>query len=506
VIDGRTRELAPIHEAAQRGDVEAIREELKKGVPVDLREGGARRGPTPLMWAALRGQTAAVEFLIQSGAAVDADVLGFTPLMAAAYAIGTKRGDPATCLDVLVAAGANLDAKDDWRRRAIHYACGADPRPLKRASHAKWWGDPPEALVPLPPLPPPRHLLRYRQSGEEEGTDEPSRAERARHGDARRLQALISAGARLDIDRNPLSVAVFNADAQRVQALLKAGVGLSAGEKPDRGTCELAAKYGTAEMFRLILEASGPADGIMKFAASSIEDGDQKVRLLVACGANPNEVFDEGGTPLLASLDDPESRRETRQSDAATILLEAGADPRIRDPNGNTMLILAAKNGSVEILRRLLALGFDPNESARGWGYERRTPLMLAAGSRRDAAEKVRLLLTAGAQVDRQDRRGHTALLAAAAAGNQDAVVLLVEAGARVNLVGDEGMTPLHLVAQCGESSYEMNAQPGGEAARALIRHGAKIDARNRRGQTPRELAMEFHHTEVIEALDAMPQ
>jgi ankyrin repeat protein len=65
--------LARIHQAAMAGDVATIRAELASGVPIDLRvktkgiEGNwhvAWDGTTPLMWAATRGQTAAVRLLI----------------------------------------------------------------------------------------------------------------------------------------------------------------------------------------------------------------------------------------------------------------------------------------------------------------------------------------------------------------------------------------------------------------------------------------------------------
>src|SRR5262249_29257216 len=58
VVKGSYRNFAPIHEAAKRGDVAAIREELRRGVPVDLRVAnsggnGWWRDTTPLMWAAM---------------------------------------------------------------------------------------------------------------------------------------------------------------------------------------------------------------------------------------------------------------------------------------------------------------------------------------------------------------------------------------------------------------------------------------------------------------------
>jgi uncharacterized protein len=73
----------PLHDAAQAGDVEKVRELLTQGVDVDERDA---RGETPLIKAALAGQTAAAAALIEAGADVGArNDRGFSGLHAAAY-------------------------------------------------------------------------------------------------------------------------------------------------------------------------------------------------------------------------------------------------------------------------------------------------------------------------------------------------------------------------------------------------------------------------------------
>ncbi len=124
------RPFAPIHEAAKRGDVQTIKGELAKGVPVDLRVAtggaGAWRNSTPLMWAAARGQAAVVRVLLDSGADVDAkNDEGVTPLMAAAGSIKTIDGDPFACVRVLIEAGADLEVTNRQGLTALYYACGA---------------------------------------------------------------------------------------------------------------------------------------------------------------------------------------------------------------------------------------------------------------------------------------------------------------------------------------------------------------------------------------------
>jgi ankyrin repeat protein len=73
----------PLHDAAQAGDVEEVRELVAQGADVDERD---VRGETPLIKAALAGQTAAAAVLIEAGADVGArNDRGFSGLHAAAY-------------------------------------------------------------------------------------------------------------------------------------------------------------------------------------------------------------------------------------------------------------------------------------------------------------------------------------------------------------------------------------------------------------------------------------
>jgi len=73
-------------------------------------------------------------------------------------------------------------------------------------------------------------------------------------------------------------------------------------------------------------------------------------------------------------------------------LLEAGADARERGPNGETLVMFAARNGRVDLLRRLIAAGVDVNARE---GLRNTTALMWAAEQRHPDA--VKALLAAGA-------------------------------------------------------------------------------------------------------------
>jgi ankyrin repeat protein len=95
-----------VHVKAAKGDVDALRsliaERPERVDLVDKMDFG-----TPLHWAAVYGQTASVEFLLEHGAKLEAvDDIGRTPLF---WAIA---GGEAEVLGQLLVAGANANLKD----------------------------------------------------------------------------------------------------------------------------------------------------------------------------------------------------------------------------------------------------------------------------------------------------------------------------------------------------------------------------------------------------------
>jgi ankyrin repeat protein len=77
------------------------------------------------------------------------------------------------------------------------------------------------------------------------------------------------------------------------------------------------------------------------------------------------------------------------------------------------------------------------------------TALWFAAqGPPPSGLEVARLLITAGAEINRRCEHGRTALQMAAAWGHLDVVQLLIENGADTTIRDDEGMTP-SMIAAC---------------------------------------------------------
>ena len=218
-----------------------------------------------------------------------------------------------------------------------------------------------------------------------------------------------------------------------------------------------AAKAGDIEMMRAEVTAGVPID----VRVSTIDNG-----------GTWDDKWDDT-TPLMWAA----SRGQTA---AVRFLIDAGADVNAKSFDGVTPLMAAA-----------------------GEYWNHGTVLIVAAQSKRDAANKVRHLLAAGANLEAKDDEGRTALLAASEVGHMEAVVLLAEAGADVNVAGGEDvMTPLLCVANHGADLCFMCEQTGSRAARALILRGAELRARDKSGNSPRMLAEMIHHDEVLAVLD----
>lgn len=103
-----------------------------------------------------------------------------------------------------------------------------------------------------------------------------------------------------------------------------------------------------------------------------------------------------------------------------------------------TLLNYAIRNGSTNIVKRLLELGADPDHPNKG-----KTPLMYSIRHRE--LEMARLLIKFGANLDKRAKKDYTALMYAAKSGKLEFVKLLVENGASTMLKNSNELTALDL-------------------------------------------------------------
>lgn len=125
VGSGFAARLAPVLDAAKRGDIDSLKAELRSGADVNAAQGD---GFTALHWAAKLGNRDVAEILIAAGADVEATTrLGsHMPLHVAAAA------GQAAVAEALLKAGAPVAVPTNTGARSVHFAAAAgDPATLQ---------------------------------------------------------------------------------------------------------------------------------------------------------------------------------------------------------------------------------------------------------------------------------------------------------------------------------------------------------------------------------------
>jgi ankyrin repeat protein len=341
-----------LHTCAHAGNTAAARVIVAAGAAVD--PGDSWRGQTPLMWAAAEGHPETMKALIDAGADVDARSTvvvwerqrtdeprdkwlppgGWTPLLLAA------RENCVACVDVLAAAGADLDIVDPERHTALIIALtnghfdvagllidrGADLDMQDEVGQTALWAAVDAHTMPDSNRPPPTEM-----------------DDRLTAWDI--VTKLVKGGARVDV---PLR--------QRVPYRTKI----------DRG-----------------------ADGILGAGTTPLlraaKTGDARVvGLLLENGANPLATVGRGVTSILlaanvgTSESDRTGRRKTEAGAIETIrlLMKAGASINAADGQGRTAAHGAALWGLTDVIRFLHENGVDlTRKDSRGL-----TPLQTALG------------------------------------------------------------------------------------------------------------------------------
>eukprot|EP00435_Cladocopium_sp_Y103_P029767 s1934_g7.t1 len=148
----------------------------------------------------------------------------------------------------------------------------------------------------------------------------------------------------------------------------------------------------------------------------------------------------------------------------------------------STPLLLAARQGRGEVVELLLR-----KSGARGEVYEYgpgSSPLCFAAHL--GLVEVVTVLLMSGMSVESKDKLGFRALHWAADGGHLAVVEKLISAGAEIDAVTDDisGQTPLHMAFRFVK------------VVEVLLKSGASVEAKDKRGRTPLMYAVNYHPLE----------
>lgn len=402
-----------LHWAARQGDAEIVQHLLRQGADPNAAN---RYGVTPLAGAAASGSLSIVRLLLTAGADPNAALVeGETVLMAAAR---TGRAD---VVQALVAGGANPNGADRvFGETALMWAAGENHAGAVRALAAG--GADLEARSTVQDDP----VLNYPRTGFDK-TSLPrggwtALMYAARQGSADAVSALAAAGANLDAadpdGTTALVLAIINAQYDVARLLLERGADPNIADRTG-----MAPLYAAVDMHSLPWIMGRP-DPQPAPGTSAIDIIGQ----LLARGADPNAVLavpilrrqHTDGDPALGRGATPFMRAaKTGDLAAMRLLVARGADPARVQDNGTTALMLAA------------GLGWRDTDDVRDRAPDG------------DVIAALEFCLEQGLEIGGRNRAGDTALHAAAARGSAAIVTLLVDRGADVAATNTQGRTPL---------------------------------------------------------------
>ncbi len=302
--------------ALRNGQMENVRIAIQNGAEVNTRD---EYGSTLLMYAAVFGKVADLEYLLEHGAEINAaNKAGHTALMRAIPDLAK--------IKLLVQHGAEINAKT-----------AEGTTPLMIAAHIRT-GAP---------------LVRYliEKGADVNATDNKgwdAAIVAAVEGAFDNLKLLLNAGAH-GVTRSSGVV--------RIRSEVFAGAALERAKRRTTGITALinAAQADCEPCVRLLLEHGADAraqtdSGITALHRAAYHGNSNVVKLLLAAGALVNAVDDHGYTALMFAVNS-----RTKNPQTVRMLLAAGADADAKDALGRTVSQWAALGASRQIMAMLPA-------------------------------------------------------------------------------------------------------------------------------------------------------
>lgn len=283
----------------------------------------------------------------------------------------------------------------------------------------------------------------------------------------------------------PLHSAAFGGQAGSILLLVQHGAPIDALDSSERSPLMIAADEGHTEAVKQLLNLGADVNlssqnAQCPLSQALLRNHIETVRVLLEAGANPNGRDKFGFAPMLIAC---------RNTEAANLLISAGADPSADLVGGATILHFAARAGNVALLKRLLELDM-PVDLPEGSAPNGITALYRAVEEQE--LESVRYLLQHGANPNYIGKGGWTPVLLAAKLGNYEITKTLVKDGAETqNTCQPEGWTALHVASQAGHRLV----------VRLLLDARWDVNARDTAGRTPLKLAETAGHETVVEVL-----
>jgi ankyrin len=380
-------------------------------------------------------------------------------------------------------------------------------------------------------------------------------------GDVELVRRLVRAGAKVNVRNDygatPMSEAAVVADPAMIEVLLTAGADVESPNADGQTALMVVARTSRVDAARLLLKRGANVNAVEAWRGqtalmwAAAQQQPAMVRELIAAGADvnsrstvnnwerqvtaePRAIYRPAGglTPLLYAA------REGCV-ECASMLVDAGADIDLPDPEGISPLLMAVINMHFDLAATLVGKGANPNR----WDLWGRAPLYAAVdvntiprGGRPDrpsldrtaSLAVVELLLEAGANVNAQlklpppfrnignDRgldglltTGATPLLRAAKALDAPALRLLLAHGADPKLANARGITPLMAAAGMGSVDADTRGfylsedveQRSIASLTLLLLAGGDVNAKDPRGLTPLHEAARWGWNDVVQFL-----
>ena len=252
-----------------------------------------------------------------------------------------------------------------------------------------------------------------------------------------------------------------------IQAVIDYGADVNAVNKDNVTALMIACEKGNIDVINVLLQTGADPNikncegaAVLHYAAKggcSKNGNVDAIHALLSVGAHHN-LTDTFGLTCLHYAAVGCCNRETLQT-----IVDLSADVNARNKNDKTALMIACEKGNVVAIHELLQAGANPNiKDNKG-----KTATHYAAVSV-CSKETLQALLNCGADITITDIQNRTALMIACIMGNEDAIIVLLTAGTNPNAVDSCSYTCLHFAVEGGCSI---------EAIHAIIDHGADVNA-----------------------------
>ncbi|XP_028131929.1 uncharacterized protein LOC114327487 [Diabrotica virgifera virgifera] len=459
--NGRT----PLHLAIQGNKPSTVKLLLKKGASIAVKD---KNGKTPLalaiqedytnivqmieqiqsdldeelLTAVQDGNLNKVEGLVSQNANVNTtDIYSWTPLHWAAFK------DRLEIARFLIEKGADINAADKgpYGKRPIHVAAENNNKDIIEFFLGKKAGINDTDKQGYTPL----HYAAWR------GRLEVTQLLVDR-------KANINAADTSTAGKKPIHVAAENNNENIIGFLLSKGVSIDDADKNGRTPLHYAAEFDQFEVAKFLIEkgadinaADTSTTGEKPIHVAAENNSKNIIEFLISKGVSVNDTDKDGRTPLYwASWNG--------HVDVVKYLIGKGADINAKDKDGRKPLDVAKDKEQGDIVTYLQQTQLSLDKQ-------------LFTAVQDGSLNKVKDLVSRGANLDAKDSSGWTTLYWASFTGRLDISGYLIDRGADINAKDNDGKTPLH----CASTSSHLGM------VKYLISKDANIDAKDNNGGTP---------------------